>query len=108
MPAQNAKNSKKRPALSQAGPAAKKAHISAAKSDPSPKKRARPVVPVEESEASEDDSDTGDDLLSEGEVVMENVDAEMDVDGGLEGEGEQKQVKDPNGTFHQHIIPNFI
>lgn len=101
MPAPNSKNFKKRPALSQAGPAAKKAHIAAAKSDPAPKKRARPVVPVEESEASEDDSDTGDDVLGEGDADMEDADAdaEMDVDGGLGGEGEQKQVKDPNGKL---------
>lgn len=97
MPAPNSKNFKKRPAPSQAGPAAKKAHIAAAKSDPAPKKRARPVVPVEESEASEDDSDTGDDVLGEVDVDMEDAGAEMDVDGGLGAEGEQKQVKDPNG-----------
>lgn len=108
MPPTNSKNIKKRPAPSQAGPAAKKAHIAAAKSDPAPKKRARPVVPVEDSENSEEDSDTGDDLLTEGDVEMGDADAEMDVDGGVEGEGQQKQVKDPNGTSEQYILSSHL
>lgn len=94
-------NTKKRPAPSSApsGPTAKKARPQSRDTAPAQKKRARPVVPVvEESDVSDEDEDeqlVGEEVMDD---ELEQLNEGMDVDENEEGEGERKQVKDPNGT----------
>ncbi|TFY74574.1 hypothetical protein EWM64_g9439 [Hericium alpestre] len=87
---------KKRSAPSQTGPAPKKAHVET-KSQPA-KKRARPVVHVQESE--QEDSDEEEEKLMDEEAELNDDDDEV-VDGN-EMDVDEKPAKDPNAAKESH------
>lgn len=106
------KSSKKRPAASQAGPKAKKAHLE--KPGKADKKRSRPVTaPVVASASQTDSEDDLDDLEvdvgGDDEWVDEDdvQDAPMDEDAPPDPTPEAStQPKDPNGVSGQSLFMN--